>query len=71
MLAYLIRKGIRKPFDLKKPVTFHNFSNLYLYIKRIIWVGTIAFNLIASTEQFILSISKKYKRVKLVTDITY
>ena len=43
-----ITKEVSKPFYLKKPVTSHDFSTLCLHIKKKIWVGSIAFDLITS-----------------------
>lgn len=44
----LITKEVSEPYLLEKLVTSHNFSILRLYIKGIIWVGGIAFDLVAS-----------------------
>lgn len=43
-----ITKKMSQSFQLKKPVTFHHFSNLYLYIKETIWIGGIVFDLVAT-----------------------
>lgn len=66
-----IIKDVNKPFYLGKPVTFHNFSILHLHMKKKIWISGITFDLVVSTWQYILGISKKYKKAELAADITY
>ena len=41
-----IIKRINKLVFFKKLVTHNNFSKLQLYIKKIIWVNSIAFDLV-------------------------
>ena len=43
-----ITKEVSEPFSLGKPVTSHDFSTLQLHMKGTIWVGGIAFDLVAS-----------------------